>query len=78
MITPAGQFAKDKSMTERRSRSAVFIEGYLVKHRRVLHALMEVDETRMRLIAKDWPISPFEQRFRTPLQIGSFALLAYP
>lgn len=74
----ANEYAKDKSLTTRRSRTAQFIEAYLLRQRHQLLRLMASAESRMRQVVKPWPLSSVEGKFSPPLQIGTFALLAYP
>lgn len=76
--SPAENYAAEKSLTGRRTRSAVHIEAYLLQHWRTFTDLLKSDERRLRQVAKVWPISPFEHGYKPPLQIGNYALLAFP
>jgi hypothetical protein len=76
--SPAGEYAKGKSFTARRTRSAQMIESFLLQKRPILRNLLTADEAKMRKVVKEWPVSPTVRGFRSPLQIGTFALLAYP
>lgn len=78
--SPALAFAKDKSLTVRRTRSAVMIDAFLVRSEPILIGLMKIDEATMRRVCEPWRHAPSvdSNRYKPPVVIGQHALLAYP
>lgn len=73
------QYAAEKGLTTRRSRSALHIDQLLVQKRQLIADFMSIDEVRMRQLLREWPLSPHQPGvLKAPLCIGLYGLLAYP
>ncbi len=78
--SPARTYAEDKSLTKRRSRSAMLIDAWLLRHEKIFLALLRLDEKRVRRVSSTWNIAPSatHRGYQPPVMIGHHALLAYP
>lgn len=78
--SPALAFAKDKSLTVRRTRSALMIDAFLVRSEPMIVQLMTVDEATMRRVCEPWQHAPNidSSQFKPPIIVGQHALLAFP